>query len=161
MFISSIIKMAKITKIQLFVTLLSLLILTACQSSSGGTVNQVQPDPAVAEAKRLEAQKAETDRLLKLQDQLNAIVLTGDIKNCAQIKNDIYFTSCNVHILANQAEFQKNPQLCQKGQTDEVRQTCLVYYKQTLEKPVIQSSPADEKTSVSPSQSPDEAEVAL
>jgi hypothetical protein len=82
------------------------------------------------EEERVKAHQTEVERLLKLQDKLNSIVVTKDINKCGEITDDVYFKSCNVHILANQAVEEKKLEICDKGTTDEIKQTCRAYYSQ-------------------------------
>lgn len=108
----------------------SLLILSACQNQPLGPDGKPQNNLS---ADQLKAQADQTSALLKLQDQLNKVILTKNINNCAEIKDQIYFTSCNVHILANRAVEENKPDACSGGTTDEIKQTCLAYYNQAIE----------------------------
>ncbi len=112
----------------LLVMLMALVSFSGCQNQPAlpeGSVPKSQE-----ELDQIKVQEAETVNLLKLQDQLNAIVLTKDIKKCEEIKNEVYFKSCNSHILANQAVEAKDREVCQKGISDEIKRNCLGYYEQ-------------------------------
>lgn len=77
-----------------------------------------------------QAQKAEVDRLLALQDQLNKIVAEGKIDKCSEIKDTTYNESCQVYILVKQAKSKTDTAVCDKAATDKIKELCKTYVAQ-------------------------------
>ncbi len=153
-------------KVKFLVLAMGLFVLSACQTGSPLSGGQISTD---SEAGSLTGEQltevingktegenivsgqnlisedeelTEQEKLLKLQDQLNAIVISKDIKKCAEIKDPIYFQSCNVHILANLAKEEKKPDACEKAINQDIKATCLLYYNESL-KPVTVTPQTD------------------
>jgi len=97
------------------------------------------PDPAMPvqgngagskQAGEQQTNSPDLNKLLQLQQQLNDIVKTGKIENCAQITDPTYNESCQAHMLVGKAKSNTDTAVCDAGTTDNIKKLCELYLGQ-------------------------------
>ncbi|HRY91508.1 MAG TPA: hypothetical protein P5229_04180 [Candidatus Gracilibacteria bacterium] len=78
----------------------------------------------------MEVTDPQIKQMMQSQELVNKVVAAGNLEGCSKFKDAYYKESCQVFILAGKAVSKSDTKVCEAGATAKIRDLCKVYVSQ-------------------------------